>query len=129
MAKHKHADLMLAYAQDAQESDTPWQLWEILTSRGWSDLHYNPNWDTNTGYRRKIKTIRIGEYDVPEPLQVKPNIKDTYYFVSFREEGNVHSYPWYDYHLDNELLSKGVVHLTREAAELHAKALINLTKL
>lgn len=25
MTVHKHADLMLAYAQDAQESDTPWQ--------------------------------------------------------------------------------------------------------
>ena len=122
---------MLAYAQDAQESDTPWLLWEYIYmyNDGWQPLKDNPSWSHVKEYRRKIKTIRIGEYDVPEPLRVKPNIKDTYYFVSFREEGNVHSYPWYNYHLDNELLSKGVVHLTREAAELHAKALISLTKL
>lgn len=120
---------MLTYAQDAQESDTPWQLWEILTSSGWRDLHSNPKWDTNTGYRRKVKTIRIGEYDVPEPLRVRPKKGETYHFVSFKGDSNVHSYSWQGDSIDDELLSKGIIHLTNEAAELHAKALISLTKL
>lgn len=128
MTKHIHAELMLAYAQDAQESDTPWRLWEVLTSRGWSDLHYHPIWDTNTEYRRKVKTIRIGEYDVPEPLRVSPNKGETYHFVSFKGGSNVHSYSWHGDSIDDELLSKGIIHLTREAAELHAIALISLTK-
>ena len=26
--KHKHADLMLQYAEDAMETDRPWERWE-----------------------------------------------------------------------------------------------------
>ena len=29
MDKHIHADLMLQYAQDAQETDKPWERWEV----------------------------------------------------------------------------------------------------
>ena len=29
MAKHIHADLMLQYAQDAMETDKPWERWEV----------------------------------------------------------------------------------------------------
>ena len=29
MAKHVHADLMLQYAQDAMETDKPWERWEV----------------------------------------------------------------------------------------------------
>ena len=128
--KHKHADVMLEYAKDARESDTPWINWEYMheISNGWQPLSYNPTWNHTVIYRRKVKTIRIGEYDVPEPLRVKPNIKEKYYFVTFKVEDNVHSYFWYNNNVDNQLLSNGVVHLTREAAELHAKALISLTK-
>ena len=131
MTKHKHADLMLAYAQDAQESDTPWQLWEYMypNHSGWATLKDNPSWSYLLEYRRKVKTIRIGEYDVPEPLRVKPDIKEKYYFVTFKVDDNIHSYFWYNNNVDNQLLSNGVVHLNREAAELHAKALISLTKL
>jgi len=34
MTAHKHADLMLQYAQDAMETDKPWERWEYSdTSR------------------------------------------------------------------------------------------------
>ena len=121
---------MLAYAQDAQESDTPWMLWEYThpNSNGWRPLKSDPSWHYTVGYRRKAKTIRIGEYDVPEPLQIKPDMREKYYFVTFKGDDNVHSYLWSDDNVDNQLLSNRVVHLNREAAELHAKALISLTK-
>lgn len=121
---------MLAYAQDAQESDTPWNNWEYqrVEQKEWRKCNTHPEWDVTRNYRRRIKTIRIGAYDVPEPLKVKPRIKEKYYFVSFRESANVQYYLWSDDDIDNRLLSNGVVHLTREAAELHAKALISLTK-
>jgi len=32
--KHKHADLMALYAQDAQETDKPWLRWEKIQSNG-----------------------------------------------------------------------------------------------
>ena len=129
--KHKHADLMLAYAQDAQESDTPWVNWEFQNQgiESWRKCTTHPEWKAYHNYRRAIKTIRIGEYDVPEPLRVKPQLNKTYYFVSFKEDSNVHAFSWCDDGIDNQILSKGMVHLTIEAAELHAKALISLTKL
>ncbi len=131
MAKHRHADLMLAYAQDAQESDAPWLLWEYIYmyNDGWQPCKDNPSWSHKLEYRRKVKTIRIGEYDVPEPLRVRPNVGETYHFVSFKRDSNVHSYSWQGDSIDDEILSKGIIHLTHEAAELHAKALISLTKL
>ena len=29
MTAHKHADLMLQYAQDAMETDKSWEWWEV----------------------------------------------------------------------------------------------------
>ena len=129
--KHKHADVMLEYAKDARESDTPWINWEYMNeiSNEWQPLSCNPTWNHTVIYRRKVKTIRIGEYDVPEPLRVKPNMAETYYIVRFSMVNDVCSSSWINDDIDNKLLSKGLVHLTREAAILHAKALISLTKL
>lgn len=126
--KHKHADNMLAYAQDAQESDTPWQLWEYMypNNGGWATLKDNPSWSYLLEYRRKVKTIRIGEYDVPEPLRVAPVWKTPYFFPSI--VNRVSSYTFANDSLDNFILDSGMMHLTHEAAELHVKALISLTK-
>lgn len=128
--KHKHAELMLAYAQDAQKTDKPWLLWEFrYNDDKWLPLEDNPWWAYSIEYRRKVKTIRIGEYDIPEPLRVKPDMREKYYFVTFKGNHNVHSCFWSDDEIDNLLLSNRVVHLNKEAAELHAKALVSLTKL
>ena len=54
--KHKHADLMAAYAADAQTTDRPWELWEReFTPAVWVDCIQNPTWNVNCGYRRKPK--------------------------------------------------------------------------
>ena len=53
--KHKHADLMAAYAADAQNTDKPWELWEINTERpaNWRTLSACPMWLEGNQYRRK----------------------------------------------------------------------------
>jgi hypothetical protein len=55
---------MLAYAQDAQESDTPWVNWEFQNQgiEVWRKCTNHPEWKTYHDYRRAIKTIRIGEF-------------------------------------------------------------------
>ena len=35
MTAHKHADLMLQYAQDAAKTEEPWERWEYNNDRGW----------------------------------------------------------------------------------------------
>ena len=53
--RHVHADLMAQFAQDAQETDTPWERWEIasVTGNRWEPLKGMPNWGETIKYRRK----------------------------------------------------------------------------
>ena len=37
MTAHKHAALMLQYAEDAQTTDKPWELWEMRYDEIYSD--------------------------------------------------------------------------------------------
>lgn len=73
--------------------------------------------------RVKPKTIRIGEFDVPEPLRVAPEIGTEYWVMDLREAFGSF---WEDHALDFDRLSQGRIHLSEESAELHAKALISL---
>ncbi len=74
------------------------------------------------------KTIRIGEYDVPEPVR-EPLEKDTEYWITnFSLEELACSFKWYSDKFDNRVLKNGLIHLTKEAAVIHAKALLSLTK-
>lgn len=55
--KHKHAELMAAYAADAQTTDKPWELWECRVPRSigpkWDSCGGNPVWSVDCEYRRK----------------------------------------------------------------------------
>ena len=74
------------------------------------------------------KTIRIGEYDVPEPVR-EPLEKDTEYWIAnFSLAELADSFKWYSDKFDNRVLKNGLIHLTKEAAVIHAKALLSLTK-
>ena len=74
------------------------------------------------------KTIRIGEYDVPEPVR-EPLEKDTEYWIAhFSLEGLANRFKWYSDKFDNRMLKNGLIHLTKEAAVIHAKAMMSLTK-
>jgi hypothetical protein len=70
---NKHAELILQYAQDWINTDIPWDLWEAVDENGcWKTLCRHPSWDDEIDYRRKPKTIKIGDFDVPEPERVAP---------------------------------------------------------
>jgi hypothetical protein len=54
MTAHKHAALMAQYAQDAAETDTPWERWEWKRcDNKWCQMSVNPGWATDYDYRRK----------------------------------------------------------------------------
>jgi hypothetical protein len=53
-APHKHAELMLEYAQDAAKTSEPWKLWESkFDCDDWETLGSNPTWLKSFEYRRK----------------------------------------------------------------------------
>lgn len=77
----------------------------------------------------KPATIRIGRIDVPEPLRVAPAPHTLVWFPALDARSAVDCREWsaHDSEYGRRALSRGLLHLTREAAELHAKALLSLT--
>ena len=82
-------------------------------------------------YRLKKIKIRIGEYDVPEPARVAPDIGQYYYIPSLSgfSAGDNERVTWRGDAYDMALLRNGFVHHDRLAAELHARALISFTEI
>ena len=125
MTAHKHAALMLQYAQDAAETDKPWERWEFKTDVDtWVELIKNPSWFEDRKYRRKPQVIRVGRHEFPKPIAFTPP-KDTIYWITrLRPEGYTASdLIWGDDKVDFDLLKSCVVHLSREAAQAHADVL------
>lgn len=79
--KHIHADLMAAYAADAQTTDKPWELWESHNTEvkiEWYTLKSDPSWNPSFEYRRKPEpcyTLEQVHYAVEEYLALicEPN--------------------------------------------------------
>lgn len=129
MPAHIHAALMAEYAKDAAESKTPWENWEFRNTHfpKWENLTFHPTWSICTKYRRKPKIIRIGTMEVPEPIRTEPNCGDTYWFISFDlSDTHVAASCWERKRVDYNRLKSGVCHFSREAAELHVKAIMKL---
>ncbi len=129
---HPHAALMALYAQDAAETAEPWERWEWReygNTSYWRPCTHSPRWDLNFEYRRKPKTIRIGDFDVPEPLREPPAYSTEYHTVKL--DPWFDHYPGYRFYWKNEendrrRLAASICHLTQEAADLHARALLSL---
>jgi len=126
--KHIHAENMLAYAQDAMETGNPWERWEYLYLGNFIGCTDHPRWDTDREYRRKPRTININGHEVPEPAREPLKRFQQYYTVDTWNDKIVDEYSWNDDEADKRLLKRGIIHLTREAAEAHAKALLSFTE-
>ena len=51
---HIHAQLMAQYAEDAMETDAPWERWEFShDDRDFLSLDCHPLWIIDNKYRRK----------------------------------------------------------------------------
>ena len=52
--KHIHADLMLEYAKEAMQSETPWDAFEYKDKDGvWKDCIGSPSWYKDSSFRKK----------------------------------------------------------------------------
>ena len=78
-------------------------------------------------YRIKPKTIKIGEYDVPEPCREALEYGERYWVVGIMADSPLQSWSWSGDSLATMWLERGLLHRTKEAAELHTKVLISLT--
>ena len=130
---HPHARLIMKYAEIAQTTDKPWEHFEMLRYKSavWEAIYAPMRFYENIEYRLKPeppKTIRIGEYDVPEPVREPLEDDKEYWGVDPMAEELAWKYKWNNALFCNLMLRRGLIHLTKEAAVIHAEALLSLTK-
>ena len=132
MGKHTHAELMMQYAQDAMETDEPWKLWQYSNdnSNGWQDIGCPVQWYSEDEYRRKPKMVSVtlanGEVvSWPEPHRTELEYGDPYFYFA-PTHGNIVLERWDCAPWNRSTLSNGYIHLTKEAAEQHAAALLKI---
>lgn len=124
MAAHKHAALMLQYAQDAAETDKPWERWEFNPNSTWQPCGNNPGWFTNSEYRRKPQVIRVGRHEFPKPITEAPEEGTDYFYIRVGDTCfEASSDNWIGSAYDLMRLESRRVHPTREAAQAHANVL------
>lgn len=107
MTAHKHAALMLQYAQDWAETDEPWSRWQYSHNGEWKPLLGHPGWHEEHEYRRKPRTITY-TVTIPEPLNSRPKIGTIYYVPSLAVQELYVAYVWQNKQLDNMRLKRGV---------------------
>lgn len=116
---------MALYAQDAMETDKPWERWKWRAPGGtWTQLNDHPVWGEGIEYRRKPQVILVNGIEVPAP-ETKAPAPGTTYFIADPANAN-HQRPrsWVDKGCDHEVLKRGLVHLTPSVAIAHAKAML-----
>ena len=132
MSGHIHAELMAQYAEDARETETPWERWEY---RHTGFDHWKPckfgdgkHFGSHLQYRRKPRTITINGREVPEPMRQAPELMSPYFLTDCRCEGKCKAHIWRGDSIDTMWLSRGLCHSTEEAAIAHAEALLSFTE-
>ena len=132
MTAYKHAALMLQYAQDAAETDSPWERWEWLDNANntWCPCSHTPIWEGNAKYRRKPQVIRVGRHEFPKPITEAPLAGATVYNVQEHFDHTVpHAFQVAEEKFDPSnpfhkwYVRAGLSHLTRAAAQAHADVL------
>ena len=121
---HIHAELMAQYAEDAKQYDRPWELWQHGDHENWVSCTSHPTWHIDHSYRRKPQTIKIGEYEVPEPC--REPLRSGQKFWTVNPFTGPQWFTWNNSEEDFHALESGFVLLTEEAAEKHYKAFKNL---
>ena len=123
---HIHAELMAQYAEDAKQHDKPWELWQYNDGDTWIGCSIHPRWVPDCPYRHKPRTVQIGDIEVPEPCKVALEYGQDYYVPSLTAGASWRT--WNDDKHDARVLKSNLVHLDFQSAEIHAKALIEVSK-
>ena len=125
MTAHKHAALMLQYAQDAAETDKPWERWELrsMGSEQWQGCGGRISFSERCEYRRKPRTMTY-TVTIPEPLREAPEVGTIVYLPTPLDEELATMYGWYGIPQEYRLLKRGLCFATKEDAIAAAKAML-----
>lgn len=81
----------------------------------------------NNRFRQVTPTINIGWRSVPKPLTAPPEEGTNVYMVSLISDDYYAFGYWKNNKFYQDLLKRGIIHITAEAAVAHAKALIAIS--
>ena len=126
MTAHKHAELMLQYAQDAMETDKPWERWQIRPeggTEGWHDCSGRLCFSERCEYRRKPRTLTYS-VTIPEPLREAPHDGKVYFVPNVASNRFYFDTRWDGDCVDNFRLERGLCFATKEDAIAAAKAML-----
>ncbi len=126
-----HHDEILQYAEDVINNPVdPWLCWEFITfdESDWRQCDAHPRWFIDVKYRRKPKTIRIGEFDVPEPIRMAPCEIVRCFYPEIGQNPKVGSVLYSANTWHNKLIEYGLLHLSQESAQAHLDALLSLSR-
>ena len=123
--KHGWADILEAIAANKyvklQRTYLSGVLWEDISSDCALGLILNGFGDL---IRITPETIRIGDMDVPMPMQVVPAEGTKYWAVSVVSVDMTHACTWTSHSLDFLRLKRNICHLTLANCLIHAKAIV-----
>ena len=124
MTAHKHAALMLQYAQDAAETDKPWERWECNDGVAWRPFTMkHPSLLQECEYRRKPRTLT---YTVtkPEPLREEPEAGTDFFLAVPHSERLHYTFRWDGAEVTRLWLKRGLCFATKEDAIAAATAMM-----
>ena len=123
MTSHKHAHLMAQYAQDALETDKPWERWEWKGGGGWYPLANEFTFSIHYEYRRKPQTLTY-TVTVPEPLREEPEAGTDFFLAVPHSERLHYTFRWDGAEVTRLWLKRGLCFATKEDAIAAAKAML-----
>ena len=124
MTAHKHAALMLQYAQDWAETDMPWIRWEVAAPGDkFVSLSSHPYWGEEYEYRRKPRTLTY-TVTIPEPLREAPETGSWYWLAETASDDFTSHFEWEGDDCDHSWLKRGLCFATKEDAIAAAKAML-----
>ncbi len=80
-------------------------------------------------FKEKPRTIKIGDFDVPEPLRVEPKTGSVVYYANPYPLDTAVQFAWGGSSAEKLLLARGMIHADMESAKIHAKAIVSFTEL
>lgn len=124
MTKHKHVEILRAIA-DGREVEGRYDdsfQWCI------NNKNFNPIAFPDYEWRIKPHTININGHEVPEPVREPLVESQSYWIPLLGAEPLCEKLVWNRNAYDFRVLSLGLIHLSKEAAEAHTKALLSFTE-
>ena len=80
----------------------------------------------NVEWRVAPKTVKIGDFEVPEPCWIPPEVGQQVWAI--HPTNQVEPFTWYSSKACSQALEGGFVHLSEEAARQHYEAIKSLLK-